>query len=112
MRNHCLLVLLSATSILAGCHRESVSTAKTDPKVDSPVAEAPPADDQDKVSALKAAGFSLEQNSEGLVTKLSVVSDEPLGEALSNLDAATSGSFSHLSPDPRLPNFEQKRFDL
>ena len=42
-------------------------------------------DDAEKVAALEAAGFSLTRNSAGRVTEISVVSDEPISDALANL---------------------------
>ncbi|MDA7865074.1 hypothetical protein N9B24_03000, partial [bacterium] len=69
--------------LLSGCDREPKS-----PQTETPVSPANPSlavpsqmqlpEDAEKVAALEAAGFTLTRDSRGLVTELTIVSDEPI----------------------------------
>ena len=85
------LLCIISLSTLTGCERAS-KTPGPAASTPSAVSSGPPAkltqfpDDPDKIAALEAAGFTLTRNSDGLVTELSIVSDEPITEALPNLN--------------------------
>ena len=85
---------LLAGIFLSGCDRGSstsnpadpTSSLNTTPPFDGRGPNAPlPEDDPAKVAALEKAGFSLTRNADGIVTAISIVSDESISDSLPNL---------------------------
>ena len=76
----CSFALLAAITltVLSGCDRETKPVGTTQPVVSGgpPTKLSQFPEDLGKIAALEAAGFTLTRNSDGLVTEISVVSNQ------------------------------------